>query len=337
MLTVPVLSTLAAAEQIQYFDPTWKYGLALTSTIGENGTEVIIQLSAPTSYGWAAVGTGSHMDGSVMFFIYPSNSKDKVTLSVRQAKDHTPMPTTQYRTSLVKSSIRNGTMSATISWKSANRTFGGKLDITQHKQPLIWALGPNQQIQSSDVNLNLLQHADASHGVLFADMPFSQNPSSVLPDLNGSTKDVNMKVQPAIYGNLVVIHAVMLCAAFLVFFPLGVVGLRWRWAHGFQWHWIIQVVGIIAALGGLGVAVTQSIMGIVHSSFDEPHQIIGIALCLLLPLQAFFGRAQHLRNKIYKKWTWASWTHVLGGRLLIYGAGVNVALSVSQTLSIAAC
>lgn len=325
-LILPVITVHAAAEQIQYYDQTWKYGLALTSTMTDNGAEIIIQLSAPTSYGWAAVGTGAHMDGSVMFFIYPSTANNKVTLSVRQAKDHTPIPTNMYQTSLLKSSVQNGTMSATISWKAENRTFAGKLDIGQHKQPLIWALGPNQHIASSDTNFNVLQHADASHGVLFADMPYSQNPTSVQPDLAGSTQNVNMQPQPAYYHNLVVIHALALCTAFLVFFPIGVIGLRWRWTHGFYWHWIVQTVGVVAALVGLGVAIAQSILGIVHDSFNQPHQLLGIALCALLPLQAFFGRAQHLRNKIYKKWTWASWAHVLGGRVLIYGAGVNAAL-----------
>jgi len=41
-----------------------------------------MQIAAPYSFGWAAVGTGNRMDGSKMFVIYPA-SKDSVTLSIR--------------------------------------------------------------------------------------------------------------------------------------------------------------------------------------------------------------------------------------------------------------
>lgn len=299
-----MFTLLAAAEQVQYYDEQKKYGLALTSTIAENGTEVIIQLSAPTSYGWAAVGTGAHMDGSVQFFIYPSDKDNQVTLSVRQAVGHLPIRTLAYQTSLINSSVQNGIMSATIRWTTADGTFGGKLDIGEHKQPFIWAVGPNQQIASSDENYNVLQHADDKHGVLVADMTYSQNPSSVQPDLAGMTNSVNIKAQPAIYDDLVKIHAFLLCASFAVIFPCGVIGLRWRWSRGFLSHWTAQTTGIVAALAGLAIAITQSILGVVHADFTEPHQLVGIVVCVLLPIQAWFGYAQHMRNKVHNhKWT----------------------------------
>lgn len=319
-----VLSSTTTANQIQYYNQNLNYSLALTSTLISNGTEVMIQLTAPASFGWAAVGTGAHMEGSIMFIIYPSGVDNVVTLSVRQAKDHNPVPTKDFQVSLLESSNKNGIMSATVSWKGPERVLGGELDISAAKQALIWAVGPNQKIASTDSNFNIMKH-QGNRGVIVADMAYAQNPSSVRPVLTG-TKSTHIRPQPKVYSNLVVIHALMLCAAFVIIFPLGVIGLRWNWAHGFAWHWMFQALGLLGAFGGMGVAIAHSIIGIVHDSFNEPHQLIGLGVCSLLILQAWFGYAQHQRNKVYKEWTWASWWHVLFGRVLIYGGMVNAAL-----------
>ena len=61
---------------MQFYDKGSDYGLALTSTTAGNGTSLFLQLSAPASFQWAAVGSGDKMDGSLMFLIYRSDDKD---------------------------------------------------------------------------------------------------------------------------------------------------------------------------------------------------------------------------------------------------------------------
>jgi hypothetical protein len=48
-----------------------------------------MQISAPVSYGWAAVGTGDKMDKSLMFIIYPSGQINVQLLAAsKESFDH---------------------------------------------------------------------------------------------------------------------------------------------------------------------------------------------------------------------------------------------------------
>ena len=66
-LCIPVFGSVA-----QFYDESSKIGFALSTT--SNG-DLLFQVSAPTSSGWGAIGTGDKMDGSLMFIIYPSSLK----------------------------------------------------------------------------------------------------------------------------------------------------------------------------------------------------------------------------------------------------------------------
>ena len=71
-----MLAGLARAKQAQFYEKGQDFGFAVTSTAADDGTHILMQLSAPTRYGWAAAGTGSRMDNSLMFILYPSGAND---------------------------------------------------------------------------------------------------------------------------------------------------------------------------------------------------------------------------------------------------------------------
>ena len=77
--TVFVLTSLlfssAAAEFAQFYEPASQLGFALSTTSNASSTDLLFQLLAPQSSGWAAVGVGDKMDGSLLFIIYPSSDK----------------------------------------------------------------------------------------------------------------------------------------------------------------------------------------------------------------------------------------------------------------------
>ena len=62
----------ALADPIQFSDN----GLASSLALVQNGssTDIQMQLSGPSSAGWAGVGVGAEMAGSLFFVIYPSAS-----------------------------------------------------------------------------------------------------------------------------------------------------------------------------------------------------------------------------------------------------------------------
>ena len=70
--SVIALAAQTQANQAQFYQTSENYGVAIASVPADGRVDLLMQISAPESYGWAAVGTGNKMDNSLMFIIYPS-------------------------------------------------------------------------------------------------------------------------------------------------------------------------------------------------------------------------------------------------------------------------
>lgn len=327
---VPLLSFgfLVNATQIQFHDQSTKFGVALTSTFLDNGTQVLMQITAPASYGWAALGTGTMMKDSTMFVIYPSTDTRNVTLSIRTTTQH-DMPkqvaANTVNARITSSSIIDGTMITNLVWQEFGQTRNG-VDPRNEQQPFIWAVGPSTPIASNDVNLAISQHS--KYGVIFADMPQSQVPSSQInaPNIDG-TANINITPQPPYYRRMVLIHASLLAGAFVIIFPLGVIAKNINFRNtGFKIHWPVQCFAIVCVAAGLATAVSMSILGVQYKKFNEPHQIVGLSVCALVGLQAYFGWAHHVRYVMRNKRTFFSYAHMGLGRVVVYGGTTNAVL-----------
>lgn len=55
--------------------PTGDGNLTFALTVVNGGGDVYMHLSAPASYQWVGIGTGSKMAGSVMFIVYENADK----------------------------------------------------------------------------------------------------------------------------------------------------------------------------------------------------------------------------------------------------------------------
>lgn len=225
---------------------------------------------------------------------------------------------------LLNSTIKDGQMSAIVQWiGDAQGVLYGSVSITDPAQPFIWAVGPNQKINSNDANFGIQQHSE--YGVMFANMVDSQNMEIIDPVILGVT-NYGIRPQPASYHYLIAAHAALLVGAFFIVFPAAVVGLRLNLNNSFRIHWMSQVAASVCTLIGLGVAIFASIFGIRYRSLTQPHQIIGIGLCLLVGVQVWFGRAHHLRYVLHQKRTWYTQVHLYLGRWVIYWGMVNASL-----------
>lgn len=215
-------------------------------------------------------------------------------------------------------------MSAIIQWKGDTDgvLFNG-CSVTNAHQAWIWAVGPSQPIASNDTNVAIREHD--SHGVFFADMPQSQNYQIFDPVIDGTT-NLNAKAQPDYFQHLIVVHASLLVGAFVVVFPAAVIALRLNIELSFKMHWISQVIGTIAVIAGFVIAVFASVTGIRFESLTEPHQIIGIIVCLLVGVQVYLGREHHIHHVLYRKRTFYSHGHMFLGRVVIYGGIINASL-----------
>ena len=69
----------AAAQQTEASIPTFisstEAGNLTFALIAANNGDIRMHLSAPATYQWVGIGTGSKMEGSVMFIVYESADK----------------------------------------------------------------------------------------------------------------------------------------------------------------------------------------------------------------------------------------------------------------------
>ena len=68
---------LSPPTHAQFYRQSEQYGVAFTSLLISNGSEIFVHIEAPTSYQWAAIGTGDKTDGSFMLLIKPSSNPDR--------------------------------------------------------------------------------------------------------------------------------------------------------------------------------------------------------------------------------------------------------------------
>lgn len=97
------------------------YGLNIPAGTASSGNgDVFFQISAPSTYQWAALGQGSGMTGANMFVVYTSADGKNVTLSPRLGTGHVePQFNSKAEVSLLDGSgISNGQMIANIKCNS---------------------------------------------------------------------------------------------------------------------------------------------------------------------------------------------------------------------------
>ncbi|CAD6583608.1 MAG: hypothetical protein ASARMPREDX12_001319 [Alectoria sarmentosa] len=321
LLTLP---TFALAGDAQFYDSSSKIGFAVSTAQNASSTNLFFQLSAPQAAGWGAVGSGTRMDGSLMFVIYASGEDDGVTVSVRTTHGHnTPEAIDDIDLAVLSSTIQNSTMTANvICYNCTAWSSGSSIDTTSKTQPWIWAVGPGQPLVSASRSVTFNQHA--SYGNFFVDMTAAQSDSATTaPNISG-TSSTNTKALSSSFSALVVVHAIALAGSFLLLFPFGVILLRWF--GSFKFHWMLQVAASAICLIGFFCAIALSVIDPQFKSFNQAHQILGIiAVAMLLP-QVYLGYSHHRNYKKLGQRTAISHLHFWAGRLVVVLGMVNAVL-----------
>lgn len=324
------LSTRAFGSDAKFYDTSSNLGFALSTSQNATSTDLLFQVSAPKSAGWGAVGIGDKMDGALMFIMYPSTQGNGVTLSVRSTSAHnTPSPLSNVDLTVQSSSIENSVMTANIVCRNcAGHESHNSVDLSSHKQPWIWAVGPGDTggnaVSSDSQNANINQHSN--YGVFFVNMTATRSNSTATPSISGKA-DTSVTPLPGSVPALIIIHAVCLAGSFLLLFPLGVVALRW-----FKWvrvHWMLQIFATLICVLGLIIAITFSAMDPEYDTFDQGHQIIGILAVVALIIQALLGYQHHRNYKKTGQRTAVSHSHIWTGRTVIVLGMVNAVLGFS--------
>lgn len=179
-LTALVASTCLVSAQVQFTQSTVNLGLALATVTNGSTNDLLLQLQAPSSAGWAGVAIGSQMRNSLFFIIYPAanngdlhhsiicptpaNSAKGITVSVRGATGNVqPQQMMGAPYEVIASSMTSGIMSANIRYYGTTWSTG-TVDVNSTSQPWIWAVGPGTAVASDSLTANLLQHRNGQMG-----------------------------------------------------------------------------------------------------------------------------------------------------------------------------
>ena len=200
------------------------------------------------------------MANSLIFVAYQSASgTNNITVSPRLGVGHVmPQYTSDVKVTLLAGSglvgdnfVVNGHCQNCRGWK------GGKIDLASTKQPMLYALGPeNDELASDSLTATIQQHD--YNGLFSLNIPAATGAGGV-PIISGSDGNFNggdyYDQDPASIGRRV--HATFMLGAFVIGFPLGYLFLRTT--ERVNLHALFQTLSAIAVLLGMGSGVGLSI------------------------------------------------------------------------------
>ncbi|KAE8266744.1 hypothetical protein A4X09_0g5599 [Tilletia walkeri] len=294
-----------------------------------------------TAPGWIGVGQGPQMAGANMMVGW-ATSDGKVVLSQRSAPSHV-MPTAQQ----VKASafVPNADASSTnssmtvLSWM-----FPVQAGFASSKTAHIWSISsvsPN----SADANANLVKHNQDGHmsldltkliqtkapasgsgtgnsttgtgsGTADDPMPTSGGSSSDGQEYEGGIRDLSLR--PV---RLYLAHMIVMCIAWFGLVPAGIlIGRFGRTLFPDSWlkfHRGVQMTAVLAIIIGFGLAVS-AVSSIGDPHFEGTHQRVGLAMFILVLIQASWGHIGHFLFKSRGS-RLVNYGHILLGTVLFFG------------------
>lgn len=110
-----------------------------------------------------------------MFIAYRSANGKNVTLSPRIGSSHSEPVVTKdvVVTTLPGWGISNDTYIVNAKCSGCRKWHGGSLDLTSTQQPMIYAVGPDDSLQSDQQDAGIRRHQNFGEHILLHDMGMS--------------------------------------------------------------------------------------------------------------------------------------------------------------------
>ncbi|KAI1294538.1 iron reductase domain protein [Xylaria venustula] len=315
---------------------------------------IYLQLRAPTTYSWVALGTGTQMSGANIFVMY-ADGAGNVTVSARKGTGHVE-PEHQTDTQLVllagSGIVDNGnTMLANVRCANCESWDGGSLSLTSTDANFIAAWKEGSALNSKSLEEGINKHD--SHDRFTFDLakatvtddtnPFvaassggsgeGSSPSSGSGSGAGSSgTPESIKEIPRLQSA----HGIIMSIVMVVLYPLGsiLMPIFGSWVL----HAVWQMGSFLLMWAGfaIGIVLAQR-TGI---NFSENHTLLGTVVVALFGVQPIGGYIHHLYYVKYQKRGLVSHGHIWYGRILLVlgivngGLGLQLA-SAGQSLVIA--
>ena len=155
------------------------------------------------------------------------------------------------------SDTKNGRYSARWDCFNCRVWKGGRLNVSDEKQRMIFAVGPrNIDLDTSDPDAALRRHD--WYGNFEINMTKSLGDNIVFenfwPTKSDGASEVGNEVDDHDFASP--IHAIFMAGAFVILFPFGIIWLR---IFGKVWlHWLTQAIGVLAIFIGAGIGIVLS-------------------------------------------------------------------------------
>ncbi|EAS37456.3 uncharacterized protein CIMG_02810 [Coccidioides immitis RS] len=339
------LVCLSAAAKVQFCksneDGSVDLCLALASYRNgtSNSNDVYLHLSSKFTgrRGWAAFGTGTGMDGSMMFIFYPGEREGDVTLSVRSSSGHLPpeahpeLPSHE----VIQTSVDAHYHDVHVICYACDGWPGKKIKVDTDHQPWIWATHTSQVMQTADVDHRLEYHGHHGHGGFYLNMADGRSASfprtnlkMLMIDRGSVHPEDPQSNSESIRRFLFQVHGFVLAVVFTLIMPLGVGFIRQGGESAFSRHWVVQASAVIGAVGGMSIALLISKKLIQLGDAHGTHKLIGICLLLAILVQPCIGYWHHLAFLKLKRRTSVTYAHIYFGRAVLMLAWLNIALGL---------
>ncbi|KAK8131255.1 iron reductase domain protein [Apiospora sp. TS-2023a] len=362
-----VLSALASYAALTHAAPQqtcpttdvcFAVGVPQKSASSDSGN-IYFQISAPTTYSWIGLGTGSRMSGSNMFIMY-QDGNGNVTISPRQGTNH-QMPvldtssTAAKLTLLAGSGVVDGgkTMRANVACANCESwANGGSMQLTSTSSPWIAGWKSGDSLATTDKNAAISQHDDVSswsYDLTQATISSDANPFINAQQGGGSSGgggsgfgSGGSSGAPGSSGPGVIpsgggfqsarqeitrlqrAHGIIMALVFVILYPVGSILMpllgKWMFHAAFQFfNFVLMWVGF-----GLGYVLSQkTFMG-----FSETHTVFGTVIVCLMVLQPIGGSLHHMYYVKHQSRGIVSHVHIWYGRALMILGVINGGLGI---------
>ena len=239
--------------------------------------DIYFHLEAPAGNGWAAVGIGSEMKGSLIFVAYPSANGTGVTISPRIGTGHSEP---EYYAAAHIEQLHDSTLTNANSvsndgvlradavcrncttWRHGK--YGGSIDLSDPPTAaqFIFAVGPDQALRSDSPSASLRRHQFFGHSTMDLEAATSGSVGEVSRP-NGGNGTYQAAGSSAAEGTKMdgdyahTAHALVMLVAFVLVLPFG--SLVLRVLRRVMWHAAIQVFALFLVLVGFGIGVSVSL------------------------------------------------------------------------------
>ncbi|KAI0881669.1 putative iron reductase domain protein [Annulohypoxylon maeteangense] len=296
----------------------------------DSTTDLYFSLMMTTSTSWGAIGLGSHMAGSLMLVVYPSQSRNSLTISPRIATGHTePVYSPEIEIEVMGGTghdnstntfIFNGRCTNCRSWSGGS----GKVDVTSNIQSMMYATGEDLSYLATDARDGPLK-MHYNYGTFTMDMVHATGPAGIPiidSSMNSTLVGTSQRLSTEGKKDMVAMaHGVIMILVFVGLFPFGTFVLRFgNWV---RWHGATQgfafLLTFIASILGFVISKTYNR----SKNFNTAHQVIGFFVFFFLFAQFALGFMHHRQFKKTKEPTKLAPIHRWLGRLILSLGGLN--------------